>query len=113
MKDIENNLKIAGLMDNDDSLITTERGNFWKKTIFLNSKVRGYYYFTEKRIIFIGGFASSTQWSIKYKDIKNIQKNSIFGIIMETEDENGKIIKYKLSLLKRNYWFDYIQSNMN
>jgi len=113
MKDIENNLKIAGLMDNDDSLIATERGGYWKKTILINSKVKGYYYFTEKAIIFIGGFASSTQWSIKFKDIKKIQKNSLFGAIIETEDENNKIIKHKISMLKRNYWVDFIQSNIN
>lgn len=113
MNGIEKNLKAAGLMDNDDSLIATERGNYWKKTILLNSKVRGYYYFTEKAIIFIGGFASSTQWSIKFKDIKKIQKSSLFGAIIETEDENGKTIKHRISLIRRNYWVDFIQSNIN
>jgi len=116
--DIMNSLVEAKLIDNNDKLIVTENGDYWEKFLFFRSQVRGYYYFTEKRIVFIGGFASTTQLSIQYKDIKKIEKCSVgpflpFGVMIYVYDENkNKIIKYKLSLQNRNRWITFIENRI-
>jgi len=116
--EIEKTLKKIPLIDSTDYLELVEKGDYWEKFLFINSQVRGYYYFTSKAICFIGGFAGSTKWSIKYECIKSIKKCNVglflpYGIKIEAYDENkNKLVKYKLSLLKRNKWIEYIENKI-
>lgn len=112
--EIENSLREAKLMEIDDSLIITEKGDYWEKFFILRNQVRGYYYFTNKRIIFIGGFAGTTQWFIPYKNINGLKKCSVglfipCGINVIFFDEvNNKEKVYKMSVLKREKWINFI-----
>lgn len=114
LKEIENSLKEADLIDNDDSLIITEKGDYWERFLFINLQTRGYYYFTKKAIVFIGGL-STTKWSIKYKNIKSIKKCNVALFIPTSikitayDEKKNKDVTHKLSLLKRDKWIKFIE----
>lgn len=113
--EIEKNLKEGKLIDEDDSIIEVEKGDYWEKFIFFNMQTRGYYYFTKKSIIFIGGALGNTQFVVNYKNIKEIKKcNVAFFIptaikITVYDEKKNKNKKYKLSLLKRDKWINFIE----
>ena len=115
---IENSLREANLMENDDFLITTIGGDYWQKFLIFPNQVRGYYYFTNKRIIFIGGFAGSTKWFVPYKNIKSVEKCFAgpfipCGIKIEFFDETKNTEKkYKMSVLKRGEWINFIKERI-
>ena len=115
MKEIEKNLKERKLIDNDDKLITTQKGDYWEKLLFFNIQTRGFYYFTKKAIVFIGGAMGSTQFTVSYKNIQEIKKcNVAFFIptgikITVFNEKKNKNKKYKLSLLKRDKWINFIE----
>lgn len=111
--EIEDSLKKRVLMDNNDSLIATEKGDCWERFLFINLQTRGYYYFTKKSLIFIGGLGG-TEWAIPYKNIQDIKKYFICffiptGIKISAYNKKNKLKKYRLSLLKRNKWIDFIE----
>lgn len=111
--EIEDSLKKRVLMDNNDSLIATEKGDCWERFLFINLQTRGYYYFTKKSLIFIGGLGG-TEWAIPYKNIQDIKKYFICffiptGIKINAYNKKNKLKKYRLSLLKRNKWIDFIE----
>ncbi len=116
--EMENSLKQTNLIDQDDNIIFIEKGDYWEKLLLFKSQVRGYYYFTRKNIVFIGGLASSTTLSIPYKNIVSLKKCSIgpflpFGLMVEVYNEKkNKNIKYKLSLMKRDDKINFIQERM-
>lgn len=118
IKAMNDNLKEALLMDNDDSVEIIEKGDYWEKLLCFSSQVRGIYYFTKKNIIFIGGLAGTTNFSIYYKKIKDIKKCNVglfipCGVLITVYDENkNKDVKYKLSLLKRDKWIKFIEDRM-
>ena len=118
LKEIEETLKEGKLIDNDESVIKVEKGDYWEKFLIFNSQVRGYYYFTQKRIIFFGGLAGSTQWNVKYKDIVDLKKCNV-GLFIPTgikltyfNEKKNKNKSYKLSLLKRENWINFIKENI-
>lgn len=119
LKEIENTLKEENLIDEDDFLEFTDKGDYWEKFLIFNNQIRGYYYYTNKAIIFIGGALGSTKWIIRYSDIKNISKAKI-ALFMPTgiklvvfDKEKNKTKKYKMSVLKRDKWLEYIKGKMN
>lgn len=117
--EIENTLKEGNFINKNDSLELTEKGDYWEKFLLFRQQVRGYYYFTKEKIVFLGGLASSTQLSISYKDIKNIKKCQVglfvpCGILITAFNEKkNKDVKYKLSLLKRDKWIKYIEKKVS
>lgn len=117
--EIENNFKEAEMIDKDDTLEVTDKGDYWEKFIFFHNQIRGYYYYTKKKLIFIGGALGSTQFIIPYEIIKNISKCNVAifmptGIKLEVFDEQkGKLKKYKMSVLKRDKWIEYIKNKTN
>ena len=113
IKEIEDSLIKRNLMDKDDSLIVTEKGDCWERFLFINLQTRGYYYFTKKSLIFIGGLGG-TEWAIPYKNIQDIKKYSICffvptGIKITAYNKKNKLKKYRLSLLKRNKWINFLE----
>lgn len=113
--EIEKNLKEGKLIDEDDSIIEVEKGDYWEKFIFFNMQTRGYYYFTKKSIIFIGGSLGNTQFVVNYKNIKEIKKCNVAFFIPTAikltvyDEKKNKNKKYKLSLLKRDKWINFIE----
>jgi hypothetical protein len=116
--DIETNLKEGSLIDKDDSLEVTFKGDYWEKFLIFNNQIRGYYYFTKKKIVFIGGALGSTTWAVPYESIKELKKCKIAlfmptGIKIEFYDETkNRLKKYKMSILKRDKWFEYINAKL-
>lgn len=113
--EIEKNLKEGKLIDEDDSIIEVEKGDYWEKFLFFNMQTRGYYYFTKKSIIFIGGALGNTQFVVNYKNIKEIKKCNVAFFIPTAikltvyDEKKNKNKKYKLSLLKRDKWINFIE----
>lgn len=118
INEIETALKEQDLIDKDDFLETTFKGDYWEKFLIFNSQVRGYYYFTKKSIVFIGGALGSTKWVVPYESIKELKKCTIAlfmptGIKIEYYDETkNKLKKYKMSILKRDKWFEFIKDKL-
>ena len=115
INEIEKNLKKNKLIDEDDSVETIEKGDYWEKFLFFNMQTRGFYYFTKKAIVFIGGTLGNTQFVTYYKNIKEINKCNVAlfiptGIkITVFNEKKKKYKKYKLSLLKRDKWIEFIE----
>lgn len=118
IKEINDNLKEASLMDKDDSVEIIEKGDYWEKLLCFSSQVRGIYYFTKKNVIFVGGFAGTTSFSIPYKNIKELKKCNVglfipCGVkVIFHDDKKDKDKSYKLSLLKRDKWIKFIEEKM-
>ena len=112
--DIEAGLRTLELISDGEHVTEAVKGDYWEKLLCFYSQVRGEYYFTADKIMFAGGFAGSTNWAVKFKDIKKIEKCSVglfmpFGVRMHFYDEKkDKVRSYKLSLLKRETWIDYL-----
>jgi len=93
-------------------------GDCWKmpKTS-INRQVSGKYYFTDKRIAFLASGLIGTEsvsWEIEMKDIEKVKTCLTppffpFGILITMK--NGD--KYKLSILKRKKYFDWIEEHIN
>lgn len=113
--EIEKNLKEGKLIDEDDSIIEVEKGDYWEKFLFFNMQTRGFYYFTKKAIVFIGGALGNTQFVVNYKNIKEIKKCNVAFFIPTAikltvyDEKKNKNKKYKLSLLKRDKWINFIE----
>ncbi|MBD5136676.1 MAG: hypothetical protein HDT39_12060 [Lachnospiraceae bacterium] len=109
VKELESWLLENELMDEGDYLEDTVRGDYYP--IYID-QVRGHYYFTNQRIVFFSGILGSSNFSIKYSDIKAIKKSFIgpllpFGVtITAFNAEKGKDKKYKLSLSSRKKWLE-------
>ncbi|MCR5593300.1 MAG: hypothetical protein K6F79_06100 [Saccharofermentans sp.] len=108
--EFEEMLRTLELISASDRIVEVDKGDYWEKILCFYSQVRGTYYYTEEAVCFVGGFAGSTNWSVKYKDIKKIEKCLIgffmpFGIRVHYYDEKkDKIRKHKMSVLKRDRW---------
>ena len=55
------------------------KGDYWEKTLCFYSQKRGTYWFTNKRIIFRGGFIASIE--IPYADIESIKTCNVGDFI--------------------------------
>lgn len=116
--EIEKSLKDASLIEKSDTLEMFQKGDYWERILFINSQIRGYYYFTKKSIVFIGGALGSTKWVVPYESIKELKKCKIAlfmptGIKIEYYDETkSKLKKYKMSILKRDKWFEFIKDKL-
>jgi len=115
--EIEQNLIENELMRQGDHITHSEKGDYWEKLLCFYTQVRGYYYCTEESLIFVGGFAGTTFWSVRYQDIKEFKKCAIgpliqfipTGIRITFHDEKkGKDRKYKMSVLGRDKWMSFL-----
>lgn len=90
--------------------------DYWEAILFLMiSQTRGNYYFTNKRIVFIGGFGKKVE--IDYSNIESISKCCVGGLIrliptgIKVTMKDGK--KHYLSVVKRNEIMELINSKIN
>lgn len=109
----ESSLKEAGYMGADDHIIEHTKGDLWE----MMSQVRGNYFFTNEKFIFVGGLLGASNFSVKYSDIKELKKVNIGGLIpiiptgikvVCQNPENGKTVKHKCSVMKRKEWIAYL-----
>lgn len=112
LEEMEKTLRENNLMNAEDSVEEVEKGDYYP-SIF--NQVRGYYYFTHEKIIFNSGWGTHS-FAVKYSDILSIEKSFVgpfmpFGVTLTVnEGENNSLAKakYKLSLMSRGKWIDYI-----
>ncbi len=105
--------KVYEVKDDEKLFAGKVTGDCWKMpNLSINKQVSGKYYFTDKRIAFLAsGFigTESVSWEIEMKDIEKVKTCLTppffpFGILITMK--NGD--KYKLSILKRKKYFDWI-----
>lgn len=105
----EETLRELDLIGTEEKIEEHTAGDYWSFT----GQVRGNYFFTKDKMIFISGFGLEN-FVIPYKNIKAIKKCmiSLFiptGIKVTVFDEQkGKDKKYKCSVMKRNDWIEYL-----
>lgn len=83
----------------------------------INRQVSGKYYFTDKIIAFLASGLIGTEsvsWEVEMKDIEKVKACLtlpffLFGILIIMK--NGD--KYKLSILKRKKYYDWIEEHIN
>ena len=93
------------------------KGDYWSGFFgLLISQTRGAYAFTNERIVFRGGFATTKE--IEYKEIESIKKCNVgsfvlriipTGILVKTK--NGK--KHYLSVLGRKDILSFLEGKVN
>lgn len=107
----EKTLKELKLMEEDDFIEEHTAGDYWH----FGTQTRGNYFFTKEKFIFVGGFGINN-FSMKYTDIKEIKKSMInffipTGITVTADNQkDGKTVKYKCSVMKRQNWMDLLSS---
>lgn len=109
--DWENKLQQAQMIDLTDSIVEHVKGDYWD----WSGQTRGRYFFTKEKLVFVGGLAGSTNFAVKYSNIKEAKLKLIrfflpTGILVIADDpESGKQKKYVLSLMKRKEWLALIR----
>lgn len=101
-------LRELGLLGATETFEEHTQGDYW--TLF--GQTRGNYFFTADKIIFVSGFGAE-QIVIPYSNIKAMKKCFVgpfipTGIKITALNENGKEKNYKLSVMKRNDWINFI-----
>lgn len=98
------------LLEEGEHVETHEQGDFWD----FGGQHRGHYYFTDRKVIFVGGFGLN-QVAIPYKSIQAIKpcNVSLFiptGIKVTAINEKGKNQNYKLSVMGRKKWMAFLSA---
>ncbi len=110
--------KVFEVTDDEQLLAGKVSGDCWKMPqTTINRQVSGKYYFTDKRIAFLASGLIGTEsvsWEIEMKDIASVKTCLTppffpFGILITMN--NGD--KYKLSLLKRKKYYDWILEHIS
>lgn len=109
IKEIENSFREEGTMEADEHIEHIEKGDIYPDIL---SNYTGYYYFTNKQVIFATGLGVYSMRA-GYSDITGIKKSVVgpllpFGVTITVKTENGKSRSYKFSLLNRAKWLDYL-----
>ncbi len=112
----EQNLRENELLENDEVIEEHTKGDKWG---FL-SQTRGNYFFTNKKILFVGGLAGISSFAIPYESIIEMKKCNVgpipfvpTGIKISYTTSEGNKFSEKCSLPKRNKWFEYLSQKTN
>lgn len=110
--------KVFEIKEDEKLFAEKVTGDCWKMPNITGSRqISGKYYFTDKRIAFLasGLFGTdSVSWEIEMKDIDKVKTCTTppffpFGILITMK--NGD--KYKLSILKRKKYFEWISEHVS
>lgn len=110
--------KTFELKENEELFKEKVSGDCWKMPkLSINRQVSGKYYFTDKRIAFLASGLIGTEsvsWEIEMKDIASVKTCLTppcfpFGILITMK--NGD--KYKLSILKRKAYYEWISTHIS
>lgn len=109
--------KVFELKENEQLFAGNVTGDCWKMpNQTIGRQVSGKYHFTDKRVAFLAtGLVGtgSVSWEIEMKDIATVKTCTTppffpFGILITMK--NGD--KYKLSILKRKKYFEWISQHV-
>lgn len=97
-----------GLLGPQEIIEEHTNGDYW----FYTSQARGNFFFTQEKIIFVSGWGFE-QIAIPYRNIRSVKKCTVglffpTGIKVTALNEIGKLQVYKLSVLNRKYWIEYL-----
>ena len=109
----EKSLRDTALIGPIDTIQEHTQGDLWE----FGSQTRGNYFFSTEKFVFVGGLGGLTNFSVPYKNIKELKLCNIGGLIpiiptgikVTYTDENGKNVKKKCSVMKRKDWLAYLQ----
>jgi len=110
----EKSLREAGYMSDDDHIIEHTKGDLW----VMMSQTRGNFFFTNEKFIFAGGLLGTSNFAVRYGDIKELKKVNVGGLIPIIPTgilvtcrnlESGKTEKHKCSVMKRKEWMAYLR----
>lgn len=110
--------KTFEIRDNEQLFASKVSGDCWKMPkLSINRQVSGKYYFTDQRIVFLASGLIGTEsvsWEIEMKNIASIKTCTTppffpFGILITMK--NGD--KYKLSILKRKKYAEFIAEHIS
>ena len=104
----EKSLREAELISATDTIQDTTKGDLWD----FGSQIRGTYFFTAERLVFVGGLGGSANFSAPYNKITELKLCNVGGLIpiiptgirVVYTDQNGKNVKKKCSIMKRKDW---------
>lgn len=113
----DSTLKELELVSADDSIQEHTQGDFWE---FLG-QTRGNFFFTNSKLVFVGGLLGASNFSITYSSITELKLCNVGGLIpfMPTgikvtyTDEGGKTRSKKCSVLNRKKWLAYLQERVH
>ncbi len=110
--------KVFELKEKEELFAGKVTGDCWKMPkLSINRQVSGKYYFTDQRVACLASGLIGTEsvsWEIEMKDIASVKTCTTppffpFGILITMK--NGD--KYKLSILKRKKYFEWISSHIS
>lgn len=111
-REFEASFRENGMMSDTDTIVDSTKGDLWENL----SQIRGTYFFTQERLIFIGGLMGSSNFSAPYNKITELKLCNVgalirllpTGIRVVYTDENGKTAKKRLSVMKRKNWLAFL-----
>ena len=117
VSEIEKSLVEMVLTDEGDKLIEAERSDYYEKILFMSSRTRGWCYYTEKVVAFVGGFGA-TRFSIPYNEIKKIERCRVsffpMGIkFWKYDEKKGKDVCYKIAASHRKNILELLASKVS
>ena len=110
----EVSLREAGYMSEGDHIIEHTKGDLWQ----MMSQTRGNFFFTNEKFIFAGGLLGTSNFAVKYSDIKELKLVNVGGLIpiiptglmvICRNPENGKYVRHKCSVMKRKAWMEFLR----
>ena len=110
--------KTFEIKDDEQLFAGKVSGDCWKMpNLSINRQVSGKYYFTDQRIVFLASGLIGTEsvsWEVMIDDIATVKTCLTppffpFGILITMK--NGD--KYKLSILKRKKYFEWILNHIS
>lgn len=111
-RELEASFREGGLISDTDTIQDSTKGDLWE----FFSQIRGTYFFTEERLVFIGGFGGMNNFSAPYNKITELKLCNVgallrimpTGILVVYTDENGKSVKKRCSVMKRKDWLAFL-----
>lgn len=111
-REFEASFREGGLISANDTIQDSTKGDLWD----FGSQIRGTYFFTAERLVFIGGLGGSANFSAPYNKITELKLCNVGGLIpiiptgirVVYTDENGKSVKRKCSVMKRKDWLAFL-----
>lgn len=110
--------KVFEIRDGEEMFASKVAGDCWRMPkLTISRQISGRYYFTDQRIAFLASGLIGTEsvsWEIEISDIEKVETCTTppffpFGILITMK--NGE--KYKLSILKRKKYYEWISEHIS
>jgi len=111
-EELEKKMRDAGLISEQDTIQECVDGDLWE----FGSQVRGRFYFTNEKFLFLGGLLGASNFNVPYDKITEVKLCNVGGLIpiiptgikVTYTKEDGNVEKKKCSVMKRKDWLAYL-----